>query len=559
MQSSLPPLALALVVVVGLPDTGDTQTLNLSTDLVSRGIAAQNMVPNLPAVDSRPLLQAALDWAVVNRPSRVVLDAGAYYFLTPRQADRYLYGHDLVDMTFDFGGAVFYFREPFRQGLTFFNVTRITIENLVLDFLELPFTQLTVTAVDAPNQTFTYSVQPGFRTPTEFNGVQEVAGPVPVYAVAYRNGRILPGTGRMSVGQPITATSVRINDGGTHAAPSVLATVQPGDTLIVLARTFGAHPFICARCDQPTVRNVTVHASPSVGLVMESPAGALVEDVHVIPPPLSSRLITTGADGIMLQNIRGANRVRNSEIRGAGDDGISVNSPVQVFVDSATSTSLTGQSNWGSRRFPDGTHVSFVEPMSGTIVGAARVVSQQPPVGPPGVFPHHGTITLTFDRPLPPLAHNAGVILADPFDRGEGTIVEHNLVSDSYMARGIYVSGPMGVTVRNNVIRRGPAAAITVDHIHNPRGFSTAPVERIDVIGNLVEDSFRPNQDGPVGSLNALGAMQTLSLVCTPFCNPPAATPNKQVRFIGNMVTGSGRSGIWAANVEGLTLQETPS
>ena len=39
------------------------QTLNLSHDLISKGVATSNMTPNQPALDSRPLLEAAISYA----------------------------------------------------------------------------------------------------------------------------------------------------------------------------------------------------------------------------------------------------------------------------------------------------------------------------------------------------------------------------------------------------------------------------------------------------------------------------------------------------------------
>ena len=45
--------------------------LNLSHDLVAKGIASQNMVPDSPGLDARPLFQPT-----------VTVDRGSYYLLT---------------------------------------------------------------------------------------------------------------------------------------------------------------------------------------------------------------------------------------------------------------------------------------------------------------------------------------------------------------------------------------------------------------------------------------------------------------------------------------------
>src|SRR5215472_6653434 len=59
-----------------------SSVLNLSHDLVPNGIAAQNMAPDSPATDARPLFEAGLAYAVKNRVPIVSAVRGAYCFLT---------------------------------------------------------------------------------------------------------------------------------------------------------------------------------------------------------------------------------------------------------------------------------------------------------------------------------------------------------------------------------------------------------------------------------------------------------------------------------------------
>ena len=57
-------------------------TLNLSTDLKTLGIASSNMVPNQPTLDSGPLFEKAIKYAVANKVTSVLANPGAYYFLS---------------------------------------------------------------------------------------------------------------------------------------------------------------------------------------------------------------------------------------------------------------------------------------------------------------------------------------------------------------------------------------------------------------------------------------------------------------------------------------------
>ena len=61
-----------------------TTTLNLSRDLVSLGIAANNMIPNQPSQDAGPLVRLGVAYAMTHQIGRVIADQGTYYFLSLR-------------------------------------------------------------------------------------------------------------------------------------------------------------------------------------------------------------------------------------------------------------------------------------------------------------------------------------------------------------------------------------------------------------------------------------------------------------------------------------------
>jgi parallel beta-helix repeat protein len=525
--------------------------LNLSTDLVRLGIASHDMVPDRRELDSRPLFNAALEYVKSHGVGRVTLDSGAYYFLSPRPDNgAYAFADGLEDVTFDFNQAHFYLHDPYRFGFFFLNATRTSFERFTIDYLDLPFTQVQVTAVQARDRVLGYQVLPGFRDPTDFNVVREFpSGTAPrMFVLVFRDGRLLAGTGRTSIATPLEPGVVRIDDESGHAASEVIRTVRAGDTLVILGQGNGM-PWTCHACTETTVRNVDVYAGPMFGLTFEDPTASVVEHVRVIPRPGTDRLISTNADGIHLSNARGQNVVRRSEVRGSGDDGIAVNSGYMAYIDHADSTSVVAQASWKAQALRTGTNLSFVSAATGAIVGTARLLAQDPPN--PGSW-YGGAVRLFFDRPIPALLPDSGVVLADAADRGEGTVVEDNLVADNFLSRGIYVAGSVGVTVRNNTVLRTAGAGILIEGTYaGPRRWGMAPVERIDVLSNRVEDAIRPGRDGHSGSAAALGALQVVNLIA----GVQTTRAHKHVRFIGNIVTGSGRSGIWAGNVGGLTIE----
>ena len=453
-------------------------------------------------------------------------------------------------MTFDFNQAHFYLQDPYRFGFFFLNATRASFERFTIDYLELPFTQVRVTDVQARDRVLGYQVLPGFRDPTDFNEVREFpSGRAPrMFVLVFRDGQLLTGTGRTSIATPLEPGVVRINDASAHAAPEVVRTLRAGDTLVILGQGDGM-PWTCHACTETTVRDVDVYAAPILGLTFEDPTASVVERVRVIPRPGTDRLISSNADGIHLSNARRQNVVRRSEVRGTVDDGIAVNSGYMAYVDRADSTSVDGQASWKAKPLRTGTNLSFVSAATGAVVGTARLLAQEPPN--PGSW-YGGPVRLFFDRPIPALPADSGVILADAADRGEGTIVEDNLVADNFLSRGIYIGGSVGVTVRNNTVLRTAGAGILLEGTYaGPRRWAMAPVEHIDVVFNRVEDAIRPGRDGHSGSAAALGALQVVNLIA----GVQTVRAHKHVRFIGNIVTGSGRSGIWAANVDGLTIE----
>src|SRR5262249_60788611 len=77
-------------------------SVNVSRDLTTLGIATQNMTPDSPSLDSRPLLESAVRYAQANSISTIMADRGAYYFLTGHSNGRFLSFSSLRNLTFDF-------------------------------------------------------------------------------------------------------------------------------------------------------------------------------------------------------------------------------------------------------------------------------------------------------------------------------------------------------------------------------------------------------------------------------------------------------------------------
>ena len=140
---------LVAAVALSCAACATTPTINLSHDLVTLGIARQNLSPNNPNLDARPLLQSALAYAAKNGTTRITADPGAYYFLTPQLPDRYLQIDAYSNLTIDLAGSDLYLAQMEIIGFALIDCTNVTLTNFTVDILQLPFTQVRLTGIAA--------------------------------------------------------------------------------------------------------------------------------------------------------------------------------------------------------------------------------------------------------------------------------------------------------------------------------------------------------------------------------------------------------------------------
>src|SRR5262245_37565796 len=120
-----------------------SQPLNMSRDLVAKGIAAANMLPDSPGLDARPLFEAAIAYAGQNGIKTVTANPGTYYFLTQRNSNT----HALItasNVTIDWQNSDLLFHFSNVSAVQFSNCSGITMQNFTLDYQQLPFTQIIV-------------------------------------------------------------------------------------------------------------------------------------------------------------------------------------------------------------------------------------------------------------------------------------------------------------------------------------------------------------------------------------------------------------------------------
>ncbi|MDP8978954.1 MAG: hypothetical protein M3O35_00025 [Acidobacteriota bacterium] len=520
-----------------------TTILNLSHDLTSLNIAPSNMTPNTPALDSRPLFEAAVQYAQANSIPLITADPGAYYFLTGHSPGRYLSFTGLHDVAFDLAGSDFYIQSGSWTALECNDCRNVRFLNFTLDALQLPFTQVEVTSVDTFNNRIYYAPLDNWEAPVNFNTARNPSGAAePLYAFVFRDGVPLRETGRMAIQRPIDANFLPVmNDGSPWGDPRQLANVEPGDIIALTARAGG--PALAIRNGSNIViGNVSVYFSGGVGVQMQASPDSTLQQVQVIPRPGTDRLVSTNADGISAFQLGRNLSIRRSRVRRTGDDGMSPNSQQLAIVTGQPDSRHVSVNRSAFLTFPDGLAVQFIDNHTGIPLFTGAIRSQDPASG--------SATTLAFDQDLPPLAPNLPMVYADPMFRGSGLLIENNVVEEVLHARGISLWGIEGATVQHNVIRNVPWSAIDPIQRLSVKDWMTGPIANLTLQGNVIEQYAAAFGAGIVNALAGIEIESNdlnLALI-------PASSPFQNVTVANNFVSTGPYSGLWFQNVNTGTI-----
>ena len=164
MVSPRRTLFFVLYLMVGAANIA-AQVLNMSHDLLPLGIATQNLTPNNPSLDARPLFQAALQYVQSTPVQTITLDQGAYYFLTPEQSNAVLVFPQLSNVIVDLAGSTIYFNNGvLSSGFLVYFCSNFTLKNFQTDYITPPYTHVQLTSVDAANRILEYQTLPLARS-----------------------------------------------------------------------------------------------------------------------------------------------------------------------------------------------------------------------------------------------------------------------------------------------------------------------------------------------------------------------------------------------------------
>jgi uncharacterized protein (TIGR03437 family) len=347
----------------------------------------------------------------------------------------------------------------------------------------------------------------------------------------------------------VTDSSIQITGTNPWATATQLASIQPGDTLVLELRA-GIGAIFAGNSPGLTIQNVSVYASGFIGVFTNYGSSITVDHVQVIPRPGTDRMISTNADGIHLGAAGANNVITNNTVKRGCDDAIAIDGQWAAIVSAAGSGTTVQVTRHNNVPIAVGETFDFIDITTAAIVGTATVTGETPPVstqtGAGGE-----AITLTLDRAVS-VKQNFGVALNDPALRGSGTVISGNLVYQQTFGRGVYPAGVANVTVSNNMIEATDGGGILVEQDEGlTYGYKTGPSSNITITHNIVDNALgfgTPSYNvlSYAGAINVVAYDQNFNWVKT------ASMSNIQIT--DNFVTNSVGTGIRVENVNGGTV-----
>ena len=554
----MPFLHRKLLLLLALP-TGCAlaQVVNMSHDLVTLGIANQNMIPNSPSLDSAPLFTAAANYVKSHAVQTLTLDPGSYYLLSAPPA---AFGADVLfylvsNLTIDLAGSTFYLLGPqVGAGIVLDYCTNVTLRNFHLDYLNPPFTQVQVASVDAVNRIVTYQDLPGWPDPSSFNNLIAVGGvPATPWTAFFRNGAIVPGTTRMQVQLAFTNNHIVITDPLPWSQSATLATIMPGDTAVVTVRGGGPELQVWEG-NGITLSDISIYASSEEAIELFQTTNSILRNVNLVRRPNSSNLIAAAGDGFNFHNPVQNDHILHCYVERTMDDGLVFGDTYAAIVVSQPAPQQLVVTRDAYFRFPNGTPMNFVDPATTLESPGATIVSQSPP-DVPGVA-YYGQVTLTFDSNLPTnIAPGTIMVFGSSATRGGNSTIEDSTVIDTYSGRGIWITSGEDMTIQRNVVARTGMAGITVRQITSAAADpedDSAPAHNITIQNNALEGILGPAPCG-TGNQDCLGALVVVSL--DNHAGLATSAGNTNIVVQNNYVADSGKSGIFFGEVNGGTMQ----
>jgi len=298
--------------------------LTLLATLLLTSLAAQHCAAATAPLDFRPLVRAAL----AKGDKRIVIAPGVYR-LAPEGGEAIVWTLRGVQDTEIVATGVTLVSTKLTRAVRLDRCRNLTLCGLTVDYDPLPFTQGTIVAVADDKSSIDVLLHDGYprRALARIDLVDA--------RTRFRKKGMPFLWGSKAIMTALDTVRVTLKGIGNAAAVGDLASLSAGP------ETGGvAHGFTIENCEGVTLRDLTLHTAPGMGILESGGEGRAqylgCKIVIGAPPPGATqpRLLTTTWDAMQSKCIRVGPRVEHCTIEDAGDDSWSVQSSDFLVVKS---------------------------------------------------------------------------------------------------------------------------------------------------------------------------------------------------------------------------------
>ena len=471
-------------------------------------------------------LRALIDTAINSHAPSVTIPPGTYRLGLPAGSVSFLNVEDAHDLTIA-GEGVHLICTYRTRAISIDRCSNVTLTGLSVDYDPLPFTQGDIVAIADDKSSIDVKIHDGY--PLEANSRIDIVDPKTRYR---KHGMpFLWGTKAELIAPDVVRVS--LNGIGNAAVVGDMASLSrycdPGGI---------PHAIALGECSKTTLRNVTVYASPSMGIVeFEGDGGSHFDHCQVIPGPrpvgaTQDRLLSTSNDAMMCSSMKVGPLVENCLIRSAGDDSWSIQSGDYKVINPQGTTLVLGYGD----SWTDGVQVG--DRLRETLdTPVATVLTRQWVSGDPAWPKAAKYLQVTLDHDL---GEQAGDRVIDQDRMGNGFIFRNNRLHSS--GRVLIKAGGL---VENNTLDTPHAMDVC------PETASPGVVENLTIRGNTIMDSgyFCP---GPWSSQS--GALSITTGGSNGVLKQQAAFDN--VTIEGNTFIGIAGPNIVVASARNVSIHD---
>lgn len=525
-------------------------------------------IPVRPGAEAIALIKRAVD----EQANEVVLPRSIFRF----QVNERMILSRLENLRIDGAGSTFLFD---RGGQFTVNECRdLTVENIIIDYDPLPFTQGLVVGVDTMEKSILVRFEEGFDAPGA------PGFPLTVRADGTTRGsvRFLDATGEYMhamLWEAVTFIRPQSQGEGIYRVglqhgrlfrPGVgSGSLKAGDRFTLF--TSRSEALDVTHCERVVFRNVDIYSAPGFGIgERRGKGGNVYEKCRLIRKPGSGRLMVANRDGFHSYLMEKGPTLKECEISYTADDAIAIHgffSPVIKAVDSRTVYLLCPFGLNTSK----GELLSFYDQEDGRPLGSRVVLDVEK------LPAHKGRTELDGWRVA---LKNAGAQTLRGIPDGEWVVAKVELdeaveLSDFALAdsaafagagaqirdchihdttsRGLLIRSP-GTKIIGNRIERTVLAPIA---LMAERHWLEGPfLSRIEVSGNRIIDAPQPGLDTQHFDYG-FAAIQVSSIFGTRSFNPPKFNQHRQnrgIRIIDNHVIRPAGPAIAVFNAEDVVI-----